>query len=147
MLSKKKGGGWGDQTTFSTQTQKLASYHIPKFTVILYSYLWIILPKGLCNKAKKEFMEHVQHVEGPLPPPPLRAGGCSGSQSVDGELPGRARDFRGSHLFSLSNQDGIWLFTLNIAYVYRGLVLRPPNQWYCNRVNAKVDARILPTST
>lgn len=66
---KKKGGVGGKQTTFSTQTQKLTSYHISKFTVILYSYLWIILPKGLCNKAKKEFREDVQRTADPHPHP------------------------------------------------------------------------------
>lgn len=35
LLSKKRGGE--DQITFSTQTQKTASYHTPKFTIRLYS--------------------------------------------------------------------------------------------------------------
>lgn len=49
LLSKKKKGS----KLIFPLTQKLVTDHVPKIT-ILSSYLWIILPKGLCNKAKRE---------------------------------------------------------------------------------------------
>lgn len=42
-----------EQKSNFVQTQKLGSDPIPKIMTELYSYLWVVLPKGLCKKAKK----------------------------------------------------------------------------------------------